>query len=686
MKKISTFLAIVLVLFCTILQAQVNYTFKSIPINYTPLADGIRLSMSNPTPTGYYEEDEGFVNQLPIGFSFVFDNKSYTKINLNVNGFASFGTPFMMNVQDNYNTNNLTSGPKQDGMRPIIAPLWDDLWLVDTFSLKYKIAGTAPNRTFTVEWNNVQWNYNNYTDTAIAFQMVLFETTNKIQFLYQPLNGKISNASASIGIATCSKCMNSFLSVQNFSENAGISGIKEFNQINEKPNTAVGFEFTPSKVSMPEAFKIDEYNSNIIRFSWNSVSAGNYDYAVTKSELQPEIFATTANKFVNVSNLEAGTQYYIHVRTSSIFEKSGWLTIPFKTAYTASIPYKENFEKTNVDAIPFNQIAINPNGGSAWSTVGTTSIQPYNKAIAVTSNNTIASDAWLTLPSMQFEAGISYRLKFSFKTTDTSKGVQKFEVRIGKLLSTGMIGWQLVHRNLNVNQLKFKDTSFLFAAPTNDEYFIAFRAISDNNNAALLIDDIEVDKVKPLPVKIVFFRGERKDEFTNNISWRTSAELKTKTFELQRSADNKNFVTIETTATKAINGTSSSMLDYTIKDNKPNTIDFYRLKIIDEDGNDFFSNTIKVQGKLTTSIDFSRMYPNPATNIVTAVIYSSYNARAKYQIFDSYGKLILDIPVTISIGDNLIKADISKLNRGVYYSKLVCIIGETSEPKMFIKQ
>jgi len=244
----------------------------------------------------------------------------------------------------------------------------------------------------------------------------------------------------------------------------------------------------------------------------------------------------------------------------------------------------------------------------------------------------------------------------------------------------------LVHRNLKVNQLKFKDTSFLFAAPTNDEYFIAFRAISDDNNAALFIDDIEVDKVKPLPVKIVFFRGERKDEFTNNISWRTSAELKTKTFELQRSADNKNFVSIETIATKAINGTSSSMLDYTIKDNKPNTIDFYRLKIIDEDGNDYFSNTIKVQGKLSTSLDFSRMYPNPATNIVTAVVYSSYNARAKYQIFDSYGKLILDIPVTISIGDNLIKADISKINRGVYYSKLVCIIGETSEPKMFIKQ
>ncbi|MCU0322814.1 MAG: T9SS type A sorting domain-containing protein [Chitinophagaceae bacterium] len=643
--------------------------------------------MSNPTPTGYYEEDEGFVNQLPIGFSFVFDNKSYTHININVNGFASFGTPFMMNVQEKYSANNLTNGLKNDGVRPIIAPLWDDLWLVDTFSLKYKIAGAAPNRTFTVEWNNVQWNYNNYTDTAIAFQMVLFETSNKIQFIYKPLPGKISNANASIGIATCSNCVNSFLSVQSFDENAGISGIKEFNAINEKPKGVMGFEFAPSKLGMPEAFMVNSYNTNKVTFSWNSISVGSYDYAVTKSELQPDNFNTTSTKSATVENLEAGTQYFIHLRTSNnIFEKSGWLTIPFKTAFTTAIPYKENFEKTPLFEVPFNQVAINPIGGTAWSNVSTINAQLQNKAIAVTSNNTTTSDAWLTLPSMQFEAGISYRLKFSFKTNDTTKGVQKFEVRIGKLLSTGMIGWQLVHRNLKVNQVKFKDTSFLFAAPTNDEYFVAFRSISDNNNAALIIDEIEVDKVKPLPAKIVFFRGERKDEYTNNIIWRTSAELRTKTFELQRSADNKNFVSIDAIGTKAINGTSSSILDYAIQDNKPNTIDYYRLRIIDEDGNDFFSNTIKVQGKLAKSIDFSRMYPNPATNIVTAVIYSSYNARAKYQIFDSYGKLMLDIPVTISIGDNLIKADISKLNRGIYYSKLVCIIGETSEPKMFIKQ
>lgn len=686
MKKHFFTLIAFFVMFINLASAQVNYTFKSFSTNYTALTNATRLSLSSPTPNGYFEEDEGFVNQLPIGFNFVFDNKTYSTINLNVNGFASFGTPFTIDVHEKYNKNSLARGPIQQAIGPIIAPLWDDLWIVDTFSLKYKVDGVAPNRTFSVEWSNVQWNYNNYSDTAISFQMVLFETSNRIQFLYKPLNGRISNASASIGIATCSNCINSFLSVPSFSENTSISGIKEFNEINSKPTGSIGFEFIPGKLSMPEALTIDSYNSNKLTFSWNSISSGNYDYAISKSELQPEIFNTTTSKTVSVDNLDPATQYYIHVRTNnSIFERSGWLTIPFKTAFIATLPYKENFEKTDLYKVPNNQTAINPNGGNAWSTISTTTIQPYNKAIAVKSASNFTTDAWLSLPAIKFEGGLSYRLKFSFKTDDTSKGVQKIEVRIGKLLSSGMMGWQVLYKNVKVNQLNFRDTSFLFAAPANEEYFIAFRSISDVNTAAIIIDDIEIDKIKPLPVKIVYFKGERKDG-DNLLQWRTSAELRNKTYELQRSADNKNFVTIQTLESKAVNGISNSVLDYSLTDTKPNTVDYYRLKIIDIDGGDFYTQTIKIMGKLDPKIVLNRMYPNPATDIVTSIIYAPYNTKMSYQIFDSYGKMILNIPVTLNIGDNLVKADISKLNRGVYYAKLVTAIGSGVEPKMFIKQ
>jgi hypothetical protein len=187
-------------------QAQVNYVFSTSQSTYTPLVSATRLSMSNPTPVGYYEEDEGFANNVPIGFTFSFNNQNYSKLNINVNGYVTFGAGFTIDVNDRYNINSLAKGPKQAGITGIIAPLWDDLRLQDTFGLKCKTEGVAPNRVFSVEWHHVSWNYNS-TDSAISFQMKLYETTNAIDFIYQPMNGPLANANASIGIATCTQCI-----------------------------------------------------------------------------------------------------------------------------------------------------------------------------------------------------------------------------------------------------------------------------------------------------------------------------------------------------------------------------------------------------------------------------------------------------------------------------------------------
>ena len=685
MKKISTL--IVLLFAFTVVQttAQVNYTFKVVQSIYTPLVNATQPPLFNPKPTGYYEEDEGFSNQVPIGFAFNFNNNTYTHLNINANGFVTFGAGFTMDVNERYSKNNLTSGPLQDNARPIIAPLWDDLWLADTTSLKYKTAGIAPNRTFTVEWGNVMWDYNNL-DTVISFQMILFETSNKVQFVYKSLNGNPANASASIGIATCSKCLGSFLSVNNLTANAAVSGIKEFNTINTKPPTGLAFEFEPGTCSLPEALLVNEFNSRKISFSWNSITIGSYDYAVTTSEMQPEVFSTTTSKNVSVDNLNPGTQYFIHVRTTcSSNGKSAWVTIPFKTLHEVSLPYIEKFERIATPAIPEITAIANPFGGNEWRTIALSALPPYNNVLSVRGDDMQAADAWFVLPGMQLEGGNTYRTKFKFRVSDTISGIQKLEIKIGTKLNDNMTGWQTIYRNLKINQLSFKDTAFSFAPPTDDVYFIAFRCVSDKNIAALWIDDIETEKVKPLPVKFVTFSGVKNNKI-NQINWRTSAEIRNSYFELQRSADGKNFTSVSTIQTKAVNGNSAFSLDYTEQDLKPNTIDYYRLKITDLDSNQFYSQTIKVAGLVEPKLVLSKMYPNPAKDILTAIIYSPYNARTRFRIVDSYGKLVLEIPVTLSIGDNIIRVDVSKFAPGIYYSKMNAVIGGESEAKMFVKQ
>ncbi len=86
----------------------------------------------------YDATDEGFVNNVPIGFTFRYNNIDYSTININTNGFASFSN-FVVADEDAgqvYYENNLTTGPiGLSSVRPILAPLWDDLALTNNSNL-----------------------------------------------------------------------------------------------------------------------------------------------------------------------------------------------------------------------------------------------------------------------------------------------------------------------------------------------------------------------------------------------------------------------------------------------------------------------------------------------------------------------------------------------------------------------
>ena len=660
---------------------QVNYVFKSFQSAYTPLTNGVNPALDNPTPIGYYEDDEGFANQVEIGFNFNFNQLNYTKLNINVNGFVTFGEGFLQDVGEKYHTNNLMSGPSQANTRPLIAPLWDDLRLNNNQSLKYLTTGTTPNRIFTVEWSNVQWSLNTLNN-VISFQMKLYETSNLIQFHYQPLDGNIADASASIGIATCSSCTGSFLSVNNFLD-AAISGVQEFKNINVKPLTSMSFEFAPAKTALPETLIIDKYTSRKVSFSWNSSSSNQFDYAVTTSTLQPSNFNTTNNKNIEVDNLRAGTKYYIHLRSvSNQNEKSGWLSIPFKAPSEVTLPYKEKFENTT---IPENLGIANPTGGNAWQVVALNNTPPYNNAISYNGNNAQQANAWFMLPGISLEGGRSYRLKFKYKVSDTLMGNQKVEVRIGTEFNNNIASWVPIYKNVKLNELRFKDTSLLFATPVNEVYFLAFRCISDKGVASLLLDDIEITTVLPSPVKLITFSGIKVGN-KNVLNWKTSAEIKNKQFELQKGADGINFSTISTIPTKAINGNSNTTLDYITNDSIPFLSTYYRLKITDIDKNEFFSQAINVKGILPMWLTYSKVFPNPVKDIITAVINSPYNAKGYFRIMDMHGKILLNTPVSIFKGDNIFTADVSRFGKGTYMSKVVSIIGAASEARSFIKQ
>ena len=180
MKKILYF--VWLSLFSYISKAQLNYNFSTATGTFTLLSgDVVAPLVAAYSPTKSLL-DESFANDIPLGFNFQYNGINYTTIHLNVNGFASLGTPFLSSITDpTYEVNELRSisGLKAT-IRPILAPLWDNLLVNSANDITYKTSGTAPNRVFISQWKNMIWQDGT---SAISFQLKLYEITNIVEFL-----------------------------------------------------------------------------------------------------------------------------------------------------------------------------------------------------------------------------------------------------------------------------------------------------------------------------------------------------------------------------------------------------------------------------------------------------------------------------------------------------------------------
>lgn len=683
MKKIYHSL---LLLFCILsyqANTQVNYIFSVSNNNYEPLTNGIRANLEKLSPIGYYEEDEGFENNVPIGFNFIFNYQTYTHLNINVNGFVTFGKGFEVAVGDKYNKNNLTSGPTQDSTRPVIAPLWDDLWILNKQNLTYKTIGTAPNRKFIIQWDSVAWNYNIPVAT-ISFQLILHETSNLIQFKYLPLGGNVTNGSASIGIATCSKCMGSFLSVSGF-DNAEVNGIKEFTEINKKPTAGITFSFEPGKLKMPIGLRVDEFKVGTVVFSWNSEELSNYDYAINTSYNHPSQYSSTSTKKVTVDRLLSAAQYYIHVRNRKNSELSSWLTIPYTSPSITKLPYKQDFEESNLPSMPQGITQGIISGYHTWQTVNINNQFPNRKVIALSGTVNDVSEAWFMLPCTQFEQRTKYTLRLRFFVTDNSSGSQEFEIVSGLSYNNNWSGWTTLFSYKNIREEKqFKDTSITISFPETNNYFIAIRGKSVNSLSAIVIDDIEIGKPVTMPIQLAYF-SVKAAENDNIIQWQTLTETDVLNYEIQKSADGINFSSIDSLTTKSLDGNSSRPLNYEAYDEWPNITGYYRLKINTNSRHTFYSTIVKVARKTNNVVVLSKVYPNPATNYIKYVVESKVSSKSFITCTDLTGKIVFVKTLQLKEGNNTFSEDISSYSSGNYLLQITLAGGIKSNTDRFVK-
>lgn len=139
-----------------------------------------------------------------IGFTFRFAGVDYTQFSANSNGLMRLGSTVVSTAY----SNSLNSGSDD----PKITAYWDDICTGKTSGyVNYKLFGSGSSRYLVVEWNVNLANSTTTTPTG-KFQVILYETSNIVKFIYGTM---ASSSTYSVGLVSASGNYNSITTTTN---------------------------------------------------------------------------------------------------------------------------------------------------------------------------------------------------------------------------------------------------------------------------------------------------------------------------------------------------------------------------------------------------------------------------------------------------------------------------------------
>jgi hypothetical protein len=186
----------------------------------------------------------------------------------------------------------------------------------------------------------------------------------------------------------------------------------------------------------------------------------------------------------------------------------------------------------------------------------------------------------------------------------------------------------------------------------------------------------------PLPVELVSFTGyNNKDQ--NVLNWVTASEQNVDKFEVEKSIDGLSDWSYLGWQ-KAVGGNVPKA--YTFSDNQPIVgHNYYRLKIIDNDGTYTYSQTIDIPVDVAMVNGFVKIFPNPTSGTVNLQLQSTKSSITTIEIANVLGQVVSTREATLSIGVTPVTLDISYLPNGTYFVSFMDALGTKHQQKI-IKQ
>ena len=188
--------------------------------------------------------------------------------------------------------------------------------------------------------------------------------------------------------------------------------------------------------------------------------------------------------------------------------------------------------------------------------------------------------------------------------------------------------------------------------------------------------DFPASLISALPSELIKFQVSE-NLLAIRLTWQTATETNTSHFQIQRSADAENWQTIG--EVKAA-GESRETKNYSFTDENPLPISYYRLRSVDFDGAEQFSQVERVERQGATKAPY--VLPTNVENETTVVFESELERDADVLIFDMMGRQVFSQAVAIQKGENRQPLDLGSLPKGAYTLQ---VSGNESAPARFVK-
>ncbi len=185
----------------------------------------------------------------------------------------------------------------------------------------------------------------------------------------------------------------------------------------------------------------------------------------------------------------------------------------------------------------------------------------------------------------------------------------------------------------------------------------------------------------PLPIILDYFTATKETGY-NKLTWKVECTSSSSSFDVERSYDGSSFTAINTVN---ISSPTDCSVPFNYNDyNSAGAKVYYRIKMVDVDGNITYSN-IELILSDANMLELMSIQPNPVRGDANLKVSASATQNIELSIMSIDGKELQRKIMQVQAGTSLINLSTSMLSNGIYFVKGIFANGQTNTIK-FVKQ